>query len=132
LTKAALIDEYMTRSPYSIGPEQHLAAAKAVMGDHDIRHLPVLQRGRLVGMISDRDVRLVETLEDVDPELITVSDAMSTSVYSVAPGEPLEHVVSEMAARKVGSAVVMRGEDVVGIFTTVDACQALASLLRGA
>jgi acetoin utilization protein AcuB len=126
----ATIEQYMTPSPHSIGAEQTLARAKTVMHEHDIRHLPVLHGGRLVGMVTDRDVSLVETLEDVDPRLVTVSDAMSTSVYSVPPETPLEQVVKEMAGRKYGSAVVMRGHHVAGIFTTVDACRVLASLLH--
>jgi acetoin utilization protein AcuB len=128
----APIQEYMTRSPHSIGEEQSLARAKTVMQEHDIRHLPVLHGGQLVGMVTDRDVQLVETLDDIDPKLVTVSDAMSQSVYAIPPDTPLEQVAAEMAARKYGSAVVMRGRDVVGIFTTVDACRALASLLREA
>ncbi len=126
---ATLIDQYMTRSPHSIGAEQSLARAKEVMREHDIRHLPVLHGGRLVGIVTDRDVHLVETLEDVDPRLITVSDAMSTSVYAVASDTPLREVAREMAKHKYGSAVVMRHHDVVGIFTTVDACRALANFL---
>jgi acetoin utilization protein AcuB len=124
------VEEYMTRSPHSIGDDQSLQRAQAIMQEHDIRHLPVLHGGHLVGMVTERDVQLVETLDDVDPRLITVSDAMSQSVYAVTPETPLEQVAAEMAARKYGSAVVMRGRDVVGIFTTVDACRALATLLR--
>jgi acetoin utilization protein AcuB len=120
----------MTRSPHSIGAEQSLARAQAVMQEHGIRHLPVLHGGRLVGMVTDRDVQLVETLDEIDPQLVTVSDAMSQAVYSVSPETPLEMVASTMAEHKYGSAVVMRGRDVAGIFTTVDACRALASLLR--
>jgi len=62
--------------------------------------------------------------------LVTVSDAMAQSVYSVAPEAPLDEVVSEMASRKYGSAIVMQNEKVVGIFTTVDVCRALADLLH--
>ena len=102
------------------------------MQEHHIRHLPVLHGGRLVGVVTDRDLHLVESLQGVDPHLVTVSDAMSTDVYSVAPGMPLEDVVGEMAAHKYGSAIVMRDHEVVGIFTTVDACRALASLLHDA
>jgi acetoin utilization protein AcuB len=123
------IEEYMTRSPHSIGDDQSLARAESVMREHDIRHLPVLHGGHLVGIVTERDVRLVETLDDIDPGLITVSDAMSQSVYAVSPDTPLKTVAAEMAAHKYGAAVVMRGRDIVGIFTTVDACRALASLV---
>lgn len=133
MTKSsATIEQYMTRAPHSIGAEQTLARAKTVMHEHGVRHLPVLHGGRLVGIITDRDVNLVETLEDVDPRLVTVSDAMSTSVYAVTPEAPLAQVAQEMADRKYGSAVVMRGHHVAGIFTTVDACRAVVSLLHDA
>jgi acetoin utilization protein AcuB len=123
------IEQYMTPSPHSIGAEQTLERAHVMMREHVIRHLPVLHGGRLVGMLTDRDVHLLETLKDVDPHLVTVSDAMSTSVYAVAPDTPLRDVALEMAKHKYGSAVVMHGHKVVGIFTTVDACQALADQL---
>ncbi len=120
----------MTPSPHSIGAEQSLLRARKVMQEHLIRHLPVLHGGRLVGVVTDRDVHLVESMGDVDPRLVTVSDAMSTEVYSVTPETPLEDVVAEMAEHKYGSAIVMRDHEVVGIFTTVDACRALRSLLH--
>ena len=104
--------------------------AKALMVEHAIRHLPVLRGDQLVGILTERDVRLIETLDGVDPRLITVSDAMATEVYSVSPETPLEMVAAEMAEHKYGSAVVMRGPAIVGVFTTVDASRALAELLR--
>jgi acetoin utilization protein AcuB len=124
------IEDFMTPSPHSIGAEQTLERASAVMREHTIRHLPVLHGGRLVGMLTDRDVHLLESLKDVDPRLVTVSDAMSTNVYAVAPETPLHEVAREMAKHKYGSAVVMHGHKVAGIFTTVDACTALADLFH--
>jgi acetoin utilization protein AcuB len=124
------IEKYMTASPHSIGVEQTLARAQAMMQEHKIRHLPVLHGGKLVGVVTDRDAHLVESLKDVDPRLVTVSDAMSQSVYSVTPDTPIDSVVSEMAARKYGSAIVMQNEKVVGIFTTIDVCRAFAELLH--
>jgi acetoin utilization protein AcuB len=131
MTKAIpVIQKYMTASPHSIGAEQTLARAQEVMAEHGIRHLPVLHGGKLLGVLTDRDLHLVESLKDVNPKLVTVSDAMSQSVYSVAPDEPLDEVVMTMAERKLGSAVVLQNGKVVGIFTTVDACRALGELLR--
>jgi len=82
-------------------------------------------------MLTERDLHLVETLKDVDPTKVTVEDAMSTQVYSVEPDTGLDAVAREMAEHKYGSAVVMQNQKVVGIFTTVDACSALAELLHG-
>jgi acetoin utilization protein AcuB len=121
----------MTTSPLTIGSDQTLAHAHALLREHRIRHLPVLRGGELVGMLTERDLALIETLKDVDPHKILVEDAMSQSVFGVSPDHAIDDVVSEMAAKKLGSAVVMQNGKVVGIFTTVDVCSAFAELLRG-
>lgn len=124
------VSDRMTPSPHSIGRDQTLDTAHAFLKKHGIRHLPVLQGGRLVGLLSLGDLRLVETLPDVDPAKVKVDEAMSQDVYAVAPETPLLEVVSTMAERKLGSAVVMEGERVVGVFTTIDALDTLTHLLR--
>ncbi|HTV17823.1 MAG TPA: CBS domain-containing protein [Polyangiaceae bacterium] len=124
------IQKYMTAAPHSIGSEQTIATASLMMNDHHIRHLPVLHGGRLLGILTDRDIKLIETFRDVDPTKIRVDEAMTERPYSVSPEAALDEVVETMAANKYGSAVVMQNQKVVGIFTTVDACQALAELLR--
>ena len=129
-TSHASVSAYMTASPHSIGAEQSLDRARTVMRTHGIRHLPVLHGGELVGIVSDRDIRLVEAFEDLDPTLITVSDAMSREVYSVPPTAPLDEVALEMSVKKYGSVVIMEGRKVIGILTTVDACRALADYVR--
>ncbi len=130
MTKAIPTERYMTAGAHTVGAEQTLSHAAAVMKKHDIRHLPVLHGGKLVGIVSDRDLRLLESLPDVSPTLITVSDAMTTSVYAVSPETPIHEVVRNMAAHKYGSAVVMQGDKVVGIFTTVDVCKAFLALVH--
>jgi acetoin utilization protein AcuB len=131
MTKAIpTIQKYMTTSPHSIGAEQTLAHAHEVMRAHHIRHLPVLKGGQIVGMLTQRDLALIESLKDVDPRSVPVEDAMSTEVYMVSPDAKLDEVVSEMAEKKYGSALVVQNHKVVGIFTTVDVCSALADLLH--
>jgi len=124
------IQKYMTTSPHSIGVEQTLSVAHSMMREHAIRHLPVLHGGKLLGMLTDRDLGLVESLAGVDPTKVTVEEAMSTVVYSVSPESPLDEVVGTMGEHKYGSAVVMQNGKVVGIFTTVDVCRAFAELLH--
>ena len=124
------VRKYMTTSPHSIGVDQTLAHAHSVMKKFDIRHLPVLTGGKLVGIVSDRDLQFVETLRDVDPASMQVEEAMSTDVYSVSPDTPLDEVVGEMGQKKYGSAVVMDNDKVVGMFTTTDVCRAFAELLH--
>src|SRR4051812_22955657 len=125
------VQKFMTTAPHSIGPDQTLAHAHDVMHAAKIRHLPVLVGGKLEGILTERDLRLVESLKDVDPKVVTVEDAMSTNVYAVGPDAPLDEVALEMAEHKYGSVVVLQNNKVVGIFTTVDACRALHDLLHG-
>jgi acetoin utilization protein AcuB len=132
MTKAIpTIQKYMTTSPHTVGSDQKLSHAHAILHEHRVRHLPVLRGGELVGMLTERDLALIESLKDVDPHAITVEEAMSTGVYRVSPDSPLDEVVSEMASKKYGSAVVVQNGKVVGIFTTVDVCTAFGELLRG-
>jgi acetoin utilization protein AcuB len=129
MTKELTIGDRMTKTPHLIGAEQSMRAAHDLMRTHDIRHLPVLHGGKLIGLLSLRDLHLVETLPDVDPERVRVEEAMTQDVYAVEPKTPLKLVVSEMASRKLGSAVVVEGTKVVGVFTTVDALDLLAERL---
>ncbi len=122
------VQKYMTTSPITIGVEQTIAHARDVMREHRIRHLPVLHGGRIVGLVSERDVALIESLKDVDPTKVTVEDAMSQSPYTTSPDTTIDVVCAEMAEHKYGAAIVMQNNHVVGVFTTVDACRTLAEL----
>ena len=124
------IQKYMTTTPHTIGSDQTIAKASSVMSEHRIRHLPVLRGGRLLGVLSDRDVKLIEGFRDVDATTTKVEEAMTEQPYTVEPGTPLDEVVRTMAEKKLGSAVILQNNKVVGIFTTVDACQALSELLQ--
>jgi len=127
--KTVTIAERMSKTPHLIGAEQSLRTAQDLMRTHHIRHLPVLHGGKLIGVVSERDLRLVETLPDVDPSTVRVEEAMSQDIYVVSATTPLSDVVKEMATRKLGSAVVLEGTKVAGVFTTVDALDTLAGLL---
>jgi acetoin utilization protein AcuB len=124
-----LVKKFMTPMPHTVGVDQPLSVAHRMMREHAIRHLPVLSGGKLAGILSERDMALVETLRDVDPETVQTGEAMSQLVYAVEPETPLATVAAEMAEHKYGCAVVMAGQKVVGVFTTVDAMRALAALL---
>ena len=124
------VQKYMTTSPHTVRPDMSLAEAAKIMREHNIRHLPVLSGGSLVGLVSIRDIHLIETLKDVDPNNVRVEDAMSQEVYVISPESQLDEVVDEMAAKKYGSAIVEQNGKVVGIFTVIDALLALSELLN--
>ncbi len=124
------ISKYMTHAPHTIGRDQTLTAAHHMMREHRIRHLPVLAGGRLVGLLSERDLALIETLHSVDPDMTLAEEAMTQAPYAVASDTPLDEVAATMAEQRYGSAVVMDHDKIVGVFTTTDALQALVELLR--
>jgi acetoin utilization protein AcuB len=123
------IRDFMTALPHTIGRKQSLASAQETMRLKGLRHLPVLDGGRLAGVLSQRDAYFVETIAGVDPERVPVEEAMSVDVYSVAPDTPLLDVAAEMADHKYGCAIVTQGTHVVGIFTVVDALRALVAII---
>jgi acetoin utilization protein AcuB len=121
----------MTATPRTVDSDASLAQAHEIMREEGFRHLPVLERGKLAGLISQRDLHLMETLRDVDPQTVRVHEAMVTHPYFVGPEARLDEVVAEMADHKFGAAVVMEESRVIGMFTTVDALRAFVDFLRG-
>jgi acetoin utilization protein AcuB len=125
------VRRFMTVAPVVVAAGASLSEAHGLMRERRIRHLPVLEGGQLVGLVSLRDVYLLQTLRGVDPAVARVEEAMSPEPFRVAPDAPLHEVAREMAHRRIGSAVVVEHGEVVGLFTTVDALEALAVLSRG-
>jgi len=123
------IIQLMTGDPHCIQSDQSLREAHRLMRACNVRHLPVLEGDLLVGMVSERDLYLLETLRSVDPGKEPVSEAMTDRPYSVGPGAEVRDVVQEMRQRKYGSAIVLEGGRVTGIFTRTDALRALEDLL---
>lgn len=120
------IENFMSTVLVVVEPGRTLAEAARLMRSHDIRHLPVVDRGRVVGLLSQRDVYLVETLSDTDPEEIRVEEAMTPEPFVVDPEEPVHTVAKRMAEKKLGSAVVAHDGKLLGLFTVTDALRALA------
>jgi acetoin utilization protein AcuB len=120
---------HMSASPHTIGKDQPLAVAHKMMRQYRIRHLPVLDRGIVVGVLSQRDLYFIESLGNVDPEEVSVEEAMSQPPYVVDSETPIEQVVREMAKHKYGCAVVADKAEVIGLFTTVDALVLLRNVL---
>lgn len=123
------ISKYMTTLPHTIGADQTLDKASKLMNELRVRHLPVLSGGKLVGILSERDIQLVEGFKDVDPETVTVSEAYSPEPYITSPESSLAEVCERMANKKFGCTLVCDNHKLVGIFTWVDALNAMNELL---
>jgi acetoin utilization protein AcuB len=121
------IHHYMTRDPRVVAPTDSLHRARQVMHATGIRHLPVLESEKVVGIVTDRDIQLIESCGRA-VDTLPVSEAMTPEPFVVRPDAPLTSVARVMAERKYGSAVVVEDGRLVGIFSVVDALHALADL----
>src|SRR5437763_979869 len=98
------VGDYMTPGAYVVVPHETVARAKSFMREHGVRHLPVMEDGKLVGIVSDRDLAEAHSLRRGGP---IVGEAMTGKPYAAAPSGLLNVVARAMAKRKCGSAVVI-------------------------
>ena len=126
------MSEAMTPFPWSVRASDSLVHARSVMTKHQIRHLPVTKDDRLIGVVTDRDIHLVESVftDMTDRYALTVGDVAVAHTFIVDVHEPLDSVLLQLAERHIGSALVVRGEKLVGIFTVTDACRHFGEFLR--
>jgi acetoin utilization protein AcuB len=129
-----LVRNSMTRELVTVVSETTAAEALALCRMNRIRHLPVLEGRRLVGVISDRDLRVATpALGDLARaealDRIRVADEMARDVATAGPEDPIEDAAMAMYERKIGCLPVVDGEDLVGILTTSDVMRALVRLV---
>ena len=122
----------MTPFPHCIESEEPLPEARAMMEEHGIRHLPVVEDGALAGVLTDRELRLATgpALSPAGHGGLRVRDVVPRDAYIVELTEPLDVVVLHMARHRIDCALVVKRRRLVGIFTMTDACRCLGGLLR--
>jgi CBS domain-containing protein len=125
------VAEYTSHGPYAVGPNEPLGNARRLMEKYSLRELPVRAEGRVVGLLSEHDLRLVWMLMRPPPEALAVEVAMKAAPYTVESSTQLDEVIRSMAARDVDVAVVLESGRVIGVFTPADAMHALADALEG-
>lgn len=121
-----LMEAVMTKLPHSIGDDIDLSVAEEQMKKYQIRHLPVLNRGKVVGILTDRDVKLAVKFG----KGLTVGDVMTPDPYVVGPDANVSEVFGRMAEGKFGSVIVAEKEKPVGIFTAVDGMRLLSEIYK--
>lgn len=119
----------MTPNPVTIPADLSLGDAQLRMFDHDIRHLPVIDQGHVVGIVSERDLAMVTGIPGVDKNRVMVTEAMVPHPYIIPSTTPLLEVCSVMLERKLGTAVIMDNGELHGIFSVVDALAQLVAML---
>jgi acetoin utilization protein AcuB len=116
----------MSAEPVTISSDATLAKAKALMDTGRFRRLPVVENGRLVGILTERDLR-----EHVGYlEVTRASAVMKTRLITVAPHDPVEEAARIMVKHKIGGLPVLQGGKLVGIVTASDLLNALVRVIE--
>lgn len=128
------VEDSMTREVVTLPPEASAAEALALCRERRIRHLPVVEDGKLLGIVSDRDLAAAGPPPGIPDRQGTlgrmhVSDVMTRHVLSAHPDDPIEAAANTMRERKIGALPVLRDGDLAGIVTTSDVMRALALLV---
>jgi acetoin utilization protein AcuB len=126
------VGSVMTPFPYFVNGNDNIAEVERLMVEHRIRHIPVQQDGRVVGIVSQRDLYHVvdRMLPNTDKARIQARDIMVSEPYIVAFDTPLHEVAFEMAKRRIGSAIILHHEKLAGILSATDICRILAEILE--
>ena len=122
------IGSVMTPFPCVVQINDSVLAARSLMVEHEVRHLPVKDGSTLVGVLTDRDLKRA-----LDPSLglppkgeLFVHDIFVPDAYVVDVGEPLDSVLDRLSSQHIGSALVTKNGRLVGIFTLSDAARLLS------
>ncbi len=132
------VSDRMTRKVVTLKEEQSLREALTLQQLHRIRHIPVVADGRVVGILTDRDIKRASPslLSGIDQkqydellETIRVGQIMTRNPHTVTPATPLKHVAEILIDRKFGALPVIENNLLVGIITEIDLLRALYEML---
>ncbi|MBI4591522.1 MAG: CBS domain-containing protein [Candidatus Rokubacteria bacterium] len=138
--KAIRVGELMVRSPLTVRWDRTIGAAWKLMKERKIRHLPVLDdHGRLVGIVTDRDLRQVIFEPSIQEQLgnlpqalnvLTVKEVMTWGVVTVQPQMEIREAARIMHEQKIGALPVVEGGKVVGMLTETDVLKVFVKVLE--
>jgi acetoin utilization protein AcuB len=120
-----IVGKHMTRNPVVIRPDDYLSSAQEKMRSGDFRRLPVVWDGRLIGIVTDRDLRQYMGLL----EKIKVNTVMAKTPVTVSPTDTIEKAAQLMLEHKIGGLPVVDGNNLVGVITTSDLLRTFLDVL---
>jgi acetoin utilization protein AcuB len=133
LNRVKRVRDCMTCDPATVGPNDSLQRVVELLRRRDIRSVPVLEDGRLIGIVTDRDVRQVAPayplFRDEDEirrytENLTVTAAMTADPMTIAPDRPLIEAAKVLETYRISSLPVVDGIELVGVLTVTDLLRA--------
>jgi CBS domain-containing protein len=117
---AKSVGDVMTDVVRYAEPSQSLVEAARAMREEDVGSLPVAEDGRLVGVLTDRDIVTRAVAEGIDPAAITVAEVASRELITVSPDRDLHEALRLMARHQVRRLPVVSGQRLVGILAQAD------------
>ncbi len=120
-----IVGKHMTRNPTVIGPVDSLSSAQEKMRSGDFRRLPVVLDGRLIGIVTDRDLRRCTGLL----EKVKVNAVMTEILVTVSPNDTIEKAAQLMLKHKIGGLPVVEENKLVGVITTSDLLQTFLDVM---
>lgn len=131
------VSNVMTVHPITLSPTDTVREADEIMAEENVRQLPVVDKGELVGIVTDRDIRSflggyrVDTLQDREKAMhVEVSQVMTRKPFTLQPDDDFRDAVEVLLDEKVGGIPVVDNDSVlVGIITYMDALRYLSDRL---
>ena len=117
---AICVGEVMTDVVRYAKPSQSLVEAARAMREEDVGALPVVEAGRLVGVLTDRDIVTRAVAEGIDPATITVAEVASPELITVSLDQDLHEALRLMSRHQVRRLPVVSGQRLVGIVSQAD------------
>ena len=117
---AKKVRDAMTASVRTAAPTESLADAAKAMKQEDVGSLPVVEDGRVVGVITDRDIVVRAVAEQGDPRSISVTEIASREVVTVEPEQDLDEALALMARHQVRRLPVVENGTLVGVLAQAD------------
>jgi len=127
---AMFIDDYMTTDVVTIRADAPLNQARSQLAKHGFHHLPVLDESdRLVGIITDRDVRSAYGVQNAISESLTVAEVMTADPMTISPAATLDEALAVFCTNRFGALPVVQHKKLVGMITTFDMLRAFYDVL---
>jgi len=114
------VREVMTSNPESCSPQASVVDAAKVMAKEDVGPIPVVDSGRLAGILTDRDIVVRVVAEGRDPQSTSVGDVASAELATVSPDEDLDRALHLLTEQQVRRLPVVEGETLVGVVSQAD------------
>src|SRR5438094_4611781 len=117
---AKKVRDAMTTQPRSAEPSQSLVKAARAMKLADIGSLPIVEEGRLLAVLTDRDIVVRAVAEGVDPNAVVIGDVASRELVTVEPEQDLDQALMLMARHQVRRLPVVENDRLVGVLAQAD------------